>query len=417
MILLRIFLLMGLFLTQSAWAAELGSSVYLRSGTGMAGKGGQKACFTNPGTPGNEFRLGNECGTYGELALYGLVKKAKENSPIWALAQVRFAYAPEGSTNWEGANGDNPIAVRESFGEIGGIGEQRLSFWAGKRFYRAHDVYMNDFYYFADMSGNGAGVGQIPVGSGRLFLAWLREVRAPETNKGRLGLNVIDARLMGLRLNDQWGLNIWAAQGMTSGGQDLATGDEYAKLEGQLLGFLVERNLKRGFWHQAIIAGRGVMEGLNLYGPQDVIKGSTRESEVKDAMRLRIVEHVTTDIGTRLALHAAATFEHRDSGDGAKERWYNLGVHPVYFFSDNFQLAAQAGTSVVNRTGEEARRLTRLTLAPQVAPARSIWSRPVVRAYVSRSWWSESNRGRVGSPIYADERSGSTYGVQAEIWY
>ena len=41
---------------------------YFRSGIGWGSKDGGQTCFGLPGVPGNgNFRLGNECGTYGEL--------------------------------------------------------------------------------------------------------------------------------------------------------------------------------------------------------------------------------------------------------------------------------------------------------------------------------------------------------------
>lgn len=48
---------------------------YLRSGIGSSGKGGDEVCFNNPGAAGNEFRLGNECTTYGELVINSFVKR------------------------------------------------------------------------------------------------------------------------------------------------------------------------------------------------------------------------------------------------------------------------------------------------------------------------------------------------------
>ncbi len=397
-------------------AMTFGSSVYLRSGTGVNSEGGQHVCFSNPGTPGNEFRLGNECGTYGELALFSIWRP--EEQKIYAKTQIRLAYAPKGYTNWEGANNANPIAVRESYGEVGGVGEKELSFWAGKRFYRAHDVYMNDFYYFADMSGNGAGIGDIAVGGGKLAVAWLREVSTTSTDRGDIGLNVLDFRLMGYELTPKQRLNVWAALGQSSGGKDPETMKEYAISKGALLGFLHELSLKRGFLHHALIYGTGVMEGLNLYGGVSHFKGSVEEKNLKESHRLRFVQHATFDFAKNWAMHAATTFEWRDGGTKERqESWMSFGVHPVYFFSDHFQLASVAGISSINPMRGESRQLARIALAPQVSWARSIWSRPIVRAYYARSFWSKSNRNRVGTPVYSDELAGTSIGVQAEIWY
>lgn len=57
---------------------------YLRSGIGSNGNGGDQVCFNNPGAAGNEFRVGNECTTYGELAITSFVKRGTSQSPLYA---------------------------------------------------------------------------------------------------------------------------------------------------------------------------------------------------------------------------------------------------------------------------------------------------------------------------------------------
>ncbi|RZK71205.1 MAG: hypothetical protein EOO85_20250, partial [Pedobacter sp.] len=45
---------------------------------GGNGKGGAQECFGNKGAGSNEFRLGNECGIYGEFSLGGYILKADD---------------------------------------------------------------------------------------------------------------------------------------------------------------------------------------------------------------------------------------------------------------------------------------------------------------------------------------------------
>lgn len=405
-----------------AWLSSdfLDVGTYLRSGVGSNGKGGDQECFTQPGTPGNEFRLGNECSTYGELALATYVKRANENSPLYGYGQIRLAYAPDGHTNWEGANGDNPIAVRESFVEIGGLTKYQLSFWAGKRFYREQDLYMNDFYYFADTSGNGGGVGNIPfVRNSKLHFAVLRETKSTETDNGKLALTLFDLRAKGIALGGGFEVNVWLGHAVTSSGVDSTTGDEYDDLSGQVAGFILQKGLAHGFNHFAVIWGKGLLDEFNLYGDLTAIKGSAAAEEQRDSNRLRVVEHLTYDFNSDWSFHFGATYERRDNGKDSDslEEWYNLGVHPVYFIDDNFQIAGQLGTSVVDSEGAAPRRLTRVTIAPQIALARNIWSRPVLRAFYSKSFWSRSNRGSIGGKAYQNETSGTNMGLQMEVWF
>lgn len=392
--------------------------LYLRSGIGSNTKGGDQTCFQNPGTAGNEFRLGNECSNYGEMVFIGTPLKEK-NGPRFS-AQVRLAYSQPGHTNWEGANGENPIAVRESFASAEGIGGSPLRFWAGKRFYRQHDVYINDFYYFADMSGNGAGIENFSLLGGQFHLAWLRETTEVQTDRGQRAMNVVDFRLNGLAISERDHLNFWSAYAFlpsaTSSEEDEADKD-LASLKGYVFGVLYERSLRNGFNHFALVYGEGLLREFNLFAPKDLEVGVEADN-LSDSRRLRVVEHLGLDLHPDLSLHFASTFEWRDQGDAnQREVWWNIGLRPVYYFTDHYHLAFEAGSSLVNRKGEDLRRLTRLTISPQVAPSRGLWGRPLVRAFYTHSFWSRSNRGQVGGETYQGATSGANFGVQIEAWF
>lgn len=392
--------------------------LYLRSGVGSNFKGGDQECFNNPGTPGNEFRLGNECQNYGELVLTGHPIRADEQSQTYVKAQVRLAFSQDGDTNWEGANSEDPIAVRESFVEIGGIDNSPISFWAGKRFYRENDLHMNDFYYFADTSGNGGGIGHIPFLRGHLHLAWLRENSQIQTDKGKRALNLFDARIKGLQIAPGHNLNLWLGYAYVPSAIEVDSQSELASHSGKVFGVLHDWNLNGGFNHLALLYGQGLMREFNLYAPLDTVKDSIESRRLKDSRRFRLVEHLSMEVGQDFAFHFATTFEWRDNGNSDEgEVWWNVGVRPVYFFTDHYQIAFEAGTSIVNRKGEDLRRLTRFTIAPQVATSRSLWGRPVVRAFVSRSFWSRSNRGDVGAIAYENSTSGGSFGLHIEAWF
>ncbi len=393
---------------------------YLRSGIGSNGRGGDQECFSQQGTPGNEFRLGNECSTYGELALATFVRRPTKDGGVYGMGQIRLAYAPSGHTNWEGANGSNPIAIRESYAEIGNLTRHKISFWAGKRFYREQDVYMNDFYYFADTSGNGAGIGQIPfIRSGKLNLAVLRETKDTESDSGRLALTLLDARAKDMDLFAGLKLNVWLGHAFSSAGKNTTNLTEYDDATGQVVGALFHKGFAAGFNQFAVIWGQGLLDEFNLYGDLTVVKGSASAKAQEDSSRLRIVEHLTYNLNPDWAFHFGATYELRDNGalQNNKEIWWNVGVHPVYFIDENFQIASQLGTSVVDPQGAPARRLTRVTIAPQVVLDKNIWSRPVLRAFYSKSFWSRSNRGLIGGNVYRSETSGTAMGVQMELWF
>lgn len=393
---------------------------YLRSGIGSNGQGGDQVCFSNPGAAGNEFRVGNECTTYGELVFTTFVKRANADDPLYAYGQLRFAYGPPGNSNYEGANGSNPIAVRESYAEVGGIGEKKLSFWVGNRFYREQEMYMNDFFYMADTSGNGGGVGRIPfIAGGKLYAAILRETKTQESDNGKLALTLYDLRAKGIQLGNNFQINFWLGYATTSAGKNTTTNQEYDDGTGQVYGAILQKGLPVGFNHFAVIYGKGLLDQFNLYGDLTAIKGSASAEAQRRSQRLRVVEHLTVDVTDKFSFHFGSTFEWRDNGNtqNSKEVWYNAGIHPVYFIDENYQLTGQLGTSVVDAQGSPARRMTRVTIAPQVGLRKGIWSRPILRAFYSRTFWSRSNRGRIGGTPYSNETSGTNIGLQMEIWF
>lgn len=386
----------------------------------MNGKGGGQQCFHQKGTAGNEFRVGNECTTYGSLGIASFVKRPTKGSPSYAFGQVRFAYAPSGNTNWEGANNKNPIAVRESFAEVGGLTKYKLSFWAGNRYYREQNLYMNDFYFFADTSGHGAGVGNIPfLGGGKLNFAVMHESKDTQTTNGKLAETLLDIRGRGINLGHNYQLYFWLSYAMSSGGKDVKTDKVYDTAKGDAYGFLLHKGLRGGFNQFAVIYGNGLMDEFNLYGNVSAIKGSADAIAQKKSNRLRVVEYLTLDLTNNFSFHFAAFLEQRDNGYAInnKELWWNVGIHPVYFIDDNFQLTGQLGTSIIDPDGGPPRRMTRITFAPQVAAFKSIWSRPLLRVFYSKTFWSDSNKGIIGGDAYKTATSGTNIGAQIEIWY
>ena len=165
--------------------------------------------------------------------------------------------------------------------------------------------------------------------------------------------------------------------------------------------------------------GQGLLDEFSLGGNNALVKNSTEHREQKDSNRYRLVEHLTFKPMDQLEMHLSSTLELRDSGatSEAKEHWYNFGISPVWFFTDNYQLAFQAGYSVVDADGSPKRTMTRVTIAPQVSPG-GIWGRPVIRAFYSMTFWNRNNRGVIDSwGPYKGETSGSNFGLQGELWF
>lgn len=429
------FLLVFFALGSLAEGKEFGFSGYLRAGSAYNGLGGKQECFNNIGAAGNEFRLGNECGIYGEAyARAYLLKGAKETDPFF-MTGMTLAFFPPGNSQYEDSDSDGrDINVVEAYGEGGYFDGVPLTFWAGKRFYRSSDIHMNDFYYFAAMNGNGGGIGNIDVGIGKLKIALLQETaqttysgtrQAIRTTAGGIGKTAADFQIVDIKLSDWDTLYFWGVAATTSPGYESSTGKTYEAAPGYLAGLRYHHKFANGFNDAAIVYGTGAMESLDLSSNALAESGV---STVKNANRLRLVDHLTLTLNDRWAMHFATTAENRNNGATTDSRssWYNVGIRPVYFMTDHFHLVGEAGHSVITNQADRvagtrigARQLTRLTLASQVSMTKEIFGRPVIRLFVTHSRWNDDNRTFIAynAPSFAEKTSGTSIGVQTEAWF
>lgn len=435
-------LLLSLLLPLPAHALTPDFHGYFRAAVGNNGKGGKQTCYGNPGTMGNEFRLGNECGIYGEAALSAPLLKTADTEP-YAVSILRLAFTPPGNSVFErsvpgppaatskDANNTVPtkesaLAVVEAFVEGGRFANSPLTYWAGKRFYRDVDIVINDLFYYANMSANGAGVGNIPLGGGNLAAALLFETGDAVTDKGQNQKQYIDLRWQQIPISSRSQLNFWAAAGQTPGGIG-SSGTEYVAQKGFVFGTRWRRTLWEGSHDLSVIYGRGLLERLDVYGPAALAKAADNPNGPE---RLRVVSNWNVQPWAKFGFHAAAMvdiFDPHVNGRDSSGRWWNVAARPIWFISKHLQLAAEAGHSVYLDRGEKnadgsptgERHLTRLTLAPMLAVDSKLWSRPVIRFFYSYSFWNNANRAGIGkqAPALAGATSGQNVGIQTELWF
>lgn len=130
---------------------------YLRSGVGATAGGGDQACFQAAGAPA-KYRLGNECETYAEIGL-GQEVWSEGNRSFYVDSMI--AYRSDQGNDWEATGTDTNGGENNPFDEAGTtsirqfnvVGKNLIpslpgaAIWAGKRYYKRHDVHINDYYY------------------------------------------------------------------------------------------------------------------------------------------------------------------------------------------------------------------------------------------------------------------------------
>jgi maltoporin len=111
-------------------------------------------------------------------------------------------------------------------------------------------------------------------------------------------------------------------------------------------------------------------------------------------------------------------------------QWQEIGIRPIYYFTDRVQFLFEGGYSHYKDESETVggvagapavgdRELSRITIGPQLSIKKSIWGRPVMRAFVSHSFWNRNNQSFVAqnAPTFADKMEGTSFGYQFETWF
>lgn len=407
---------------------------YLRSGYGLNGKGGRQVYFKAPGA-GAKYRLGNETETYGEVALVNNFL-TNGDEPFFKV-QIRCSLWSPSNMNDNPDRWDFKWSLRESFVQAGRIPELgSLTFWAGNRFYRRHDIHICDFY-FSDMSGYGGGFEEFPVlGEVKLAMAYfggsIDDYEFPEV--GRIAKNTLDIRLYDIPVPFGNG-TVWIAPSTLKGGT-YATEDpdgnktehDYPSASGVAAGFFHNRPFKDGGYNEVSVQygfGTGSDFSPNVQYPT---------ADLPDTWQFRVTESIVTNPREDFCLMGDAIYQLQDDGSGhdSKLRWFSAGIRPICCFTDHIALAFEAGLDYTDsRPDDRSGFLGKLTVAPEIRFDNKFMSRPVLRLYCTYAAWSDAFKGLVGGldakdPFgdytfqnnpYQDDTRGIAFGVQGEAWW
>ena len=141
---------------------------YFRAGYGRDDQGGPQVAFQAPGAFA-KYRLGNEAENYGELTfgkdfyvpnLFRLDPRERpDGTPSGPIARVQATLSIFNPYRELLSSGSTDFGLPEAWASIGNVvaTQPSMKFWAGSRYYRRHDIHINDFFFY-NMSGTGGGV-------------------------------------------------------------------------------------------------------------------------------------------------------------------------------------------------------------------------------------------------------------------
>lgn len=400
---------------------------YMRAGYGVDENGTKQGKFRAPGA-GAAYRLGNENDTYVETGFSWYYVKEKDiNTPVFGTHAMVAYSSLEKHTGVELTGDSGAVSLREAYATVRNLdpGQRRMTFWAGQRYYRTHDVHVNDFFWL-DMSGYGGGFENYDAGFATISMAWIGGTK--DVFSGRndyIGdLENTDKNNFDLRLNDiELGIgrgNVWLNY---SKYRLAATELDLTDENGWATGFWLESDIGENVTNTAVVQyGTGVAANFNSFSPslRTSIEGDFPEgTDVSKQRRFRVLDVVDFTMGNRWSAQAVVIYQHDDLGlaENTDVKWYSIGFRPVYSFSELYNLALEAGYDYTElETGEEGG-LLKLTAAGEITPDVGFFSRPALRFFLTYAKWSDEFRGLIGGYQHREDTSGLSVGVQFESWW
>jgi maltoporin len=479
-------------------------TAYLRAGFGVNGSGGAQTFSFVPNDnflDGGRSRLGNESDIYMELSYQQnhILGDSPDLMDVSARFTVQyFSTFRQNALNTSISSTTTTIGgrtvvngVSTQSGNVGIVeafvlarnifkGAPEIGVWAGDRFYDRWNIDSMDWFWL-NMSGIGYGFQDIPLGPGKLWIAWFGgndnngvfnyptvgqlfkqslDIRWKDVDIGfgKLTPFVIgsfikggttfgspqsftdilgNTRSYGLRTDDMWGVGggiVWeydfgnksrlrvvgmAAKGATDFRSDPSN---------------QESEILAGFQHaldrQALL-GNPIPATLSFH------------NAVNDALEVKAITEFIWNPSPNFNMGAWVMFEHNDRGTGifGKDNKGNIkeisgernivavGTRPVFWLSDTFCIQGQfvgyygdnnrgnSGLGAFGRSGE----MGVFTIAPTFKPKGQFFSRPEFRLFATFSAWTNGWKGTTTQGAAPYNNTGANYGwmfgSQTEIWW
>ncbi len=410
---------------------------YFRAGYGRSNEDGPQRAFGLPGV--SKYRLGNEAENYGEINFAktffkpGAFTTGAGPSPLdGPVAQMNLMLSIYNPYDNYGTSSATEFNVPQLWASVANVipGQPDAKVWAGSRYYRRHDIHLNDFYFW-DMSGGGGGIEDVALGSGKLAFAWIGDgaesaIYSHLDNPNPSNLAGFSKTNFDLRYYD-WALlggtgEVGLTYSSARSGVD-STGAKADDADGIGLslvwtqrGFLDPESLHKVSVQAANGPAKTFTSGFDTFNSA----GNTYiRPDPAESWRFRATDHWVVKPISQLALGSALAYQYTEYGDHAPyQHWLSGGIRPVWYFTNAFSLAFEGGLDwISNSPNGQSGTLGKLTLAPQWSFGSEFFSRPVIRGFVTYAGWNDGMRGSVGGSDYANKTSGWSWGMQMETWW
>ena len=391
---------------------------YMRAGAGGSSGTGPQSCY---GLGGNtmKYRLANECDSYFEGGYTWDFAKPDEDGVVFTGTVWANEWSPSSQFSGTNAGNGGKLSLAKAY-----IEAKNLDFlnggvlWMGERYYYRPDIHMIDMQYI-NLNGTGGGVDNIKAGPGKFSYAIFKDNDNTSTLTSGGVYTPTSAAVRqnfiykGLPVNPGGTLDIEGtiitAQGTTPNGNN-----------GYSITLLHNQDAFGG--GNTIGVQHGVGPGIGVGGDRIGAAGPT--SADSGVTRTRIFDHLWIQPSEDFSAEFIA-LRQKDEGNASggvfvgSSTWTSFGARPVYAVGRHLKLQAELGTDSVTVPGGPSQRLTKVSFAPTITLAKSYWSRPELRFYITHAVWNDAAKNAVNpapSPTN-NSTAGTSAGLQLEVWW
>jgi maltoporin len=294
------------------------------------------------------------------------------------------------------------------------------TFWAGKRYYERVATGINDLFLLMG-DGDGFGVDGLDFGFGRFSYAMMYRGRG-DNNTGTVDHLL---KMTDIQSNADGNLSVYLSLRQDS------TSDK-VDVNGNVTDPATNRDIESGY-ALTLIHRQGLDGASNLFGLQ-YGKGSLSNLNLsgggfgagldKSSSVVRITDEINFYMGqTNLAV--LGLYQKSDNGQGTQTTWYEFGLRPHYAFNDVWGVSWEMGYDAVKETNADRRNLLKNTLALTIRNGGN--EVPHIRVFYTFAKWNEAAKNTGNGPVFgwlpgttnpfANKTSGSSFGVQGEVWF
>lgn len=387
-------------------ASALDIQNYVRANAAANSAGGGQTCFALAGA-GAKYRLGNECGVYGEILLGQHLVRGDAGEDVKAYAMLNLGNEAA-SNNAKRPEGGWKIGLPQAYfaiEHVSGLGDAAV--WLGRRYYKREGVNADDFLYW-NPSGMGVGIENVPVGPMTFSYAYLHDDQQtmPIMRVGDTA-NRHDLQLRGVPVNPGGTLELGLAL-IRSDGERGHHGGSMATVQHR-------QRILAGAGENRLALQWGTGAGTDNGATGDITNG-------RDVHRLRVVESWFAQVTRRFGGELVGVWQRDTAIDPAKVKtWASAGGRLSYALADHVKLLADVGHDRVAPQDGDVRRLTKFTAAVALTTAPGYFDRPELRLFFTHAHWNEAARAaaRANDPlaangVYGTALSGYTVGLTFE---